>query len=61
MLQEAQAFSKGSHGRRVKFIRFSAEGDTSEDHLGHLASNVAFLIWADKNGVILQKDFDGSM
>jgi integrase len=24
MLQEAQAFSKGSHGRRVKFIRFSA-------------------------------------
>jgi hypothetical protein len=23
-LQEAQAFSKGSHGRRVKFIRFSA-------------------------------------
>ena len=24
LLQEAQAFSKGSHGRRVKFIRFSA-------------------------------------
>ena len=39
----------------------SAEGDTSEDDLGHLASNVAFLIWADKNGVISQGDFDGSM
>jgi integrase len=24
LLQEAQAFSKGSHGRRVKFVRFSA-------------------------------------
>ena len=24
LLQEARAFSKGSHGRRVKFIRFSA-------------------------------------
>jgi hypothetical protein len=24
LLQEAQAFNKGSHGRRVKFIRFSA-------------------------------------
>ncbi|HME00769.1 MAG TPA: site-specific integrase [Terriglobia bacterium] len=24
-LQEAQAFSKGSHGKRVKFLRFSAE------------------------------------
>ena len=24
LLQEAQAFSKGSHGRRIKFVRFSA-------------------------------------
>jgi hypothetical protein len=33
------------------------EGDTSEDHLGHLASNVAFLVWAIRNGVIAQEDF----
>ena len=25
LLQETQAFSKGSHGKRVKFLRFSAE------------------------------------
>jgi hypothetical protein len=33
------------------------EGDRSEDHLGHLACNVAFLIWAVKNGVVSQEDF----
>ncbi len=33
------------------------EGDASEDHLAHLASNVAFLIWAVKNGVVAQEDF----
>src|SRR2546427_9822111 len=27
------------------------EGDTSEDHLGHLACNVAFPIWAVENGL----------
>jgi len=33
------------------------EGDTSEDHLGHLACNAAFMIWGVKNGVVLQEDF----
>lgn len=33
LLQEAQAFNKGSHGRRVKFIRFSA---TTAKLLRHL-------------------------
>src|SRR5439155_14372890 len=33
------------------------EGDTSEDHLGHLACNVAFLVWAVKKGIISQDDF----
>src|SRR5260370_28684202 len=33
------------------------EGDASEDPLAHLASNVAFLIWAVKNGVVAQEDF----
>ena len=33
------------------------EGDTGEDHLAHLACNVAFLLWAVSNGVISQKDF----
>jgi dATP/dGTP diphosphohydrolase len=37
------------------------EGDTSEDHMGHLACNVAFLIWAVKNGIISQEDFNGPM
>lgn len=34
------------------------EGDTKEDHLAHLACNVAFLIWAVKKGVISQQDFE---
>ena len=33
------------------------EGDASEDHLAHLACNVAFMIWAVKNGVVTQGDF----
>ena len=33
------------------------EGDRSEDHLAHLACNVAFLIWAIKNGVLSEEDF----
>ena len=33
------------------------EGDASEDHLAHLASNVAFLIWAVRNGIVAQEDF----
>ena len=33
------------------------EGDASEDHLAHLACNVAFMIWAVKNGVVAQEDF----
>ncbi len=36
------------------------EGDTTEDHLAHLACNVAFMIWAVKNGVVAQDDFSGS-
>jgi hypothetical protein len=35
------------------------EGDAGEDHLAHLAANVAFLIWAVKNGVVSQHDFSG--
>src|SRR5439155_16737068 len=34
------------------------EGDRREDHLAHLACNVAFMIWAVKNGIISQDDFD---
>ena len=37
------------------------EGDRSEDHLGHLACNVAFMIWVVKNGIISQDDFGGPM
>ena len=33
------------------------DGDASEDHLGHLACNVAFMIWAVENGVMSQDDF----
>ena len=33
------------------------EGDRQEDHLAHLACNVAFLIWAVRNQVISQTDF----
>ena len=33
------------------------EGDRSEDHLGHLASNVAFMVWAVKHRVVSQDDF----
>jgi dATP/dGTP diphosphohydrolase len=33
------------------------EGDTSEDHLGHLACNAAFMIWAVKNRIISQEHF----
>ncbi len=33
------------------------KGDASEDHLAHLASNVAFLIWAVRNGAVAQEDF----
>ena len=34
------------------------EGDRSEDHLGHLACNVAFMVWAVKKGVVSQEDFE---
>ena len=37
------------------------EGDRSEDHLGHLACNVAFMVWAIKNRIISQDDFGGPM
>src|SRR5437867_5940316 len=33
------------------------EGDRSEDHLAHLACNVAFMVWAVKNEIISQDDF----
>src|SRR5947209_10864987 len=33
------------------------EGDTSEDHLAHLACNVAFLIWAVRRRTISQRAF----
>ncbi len=41
----------------VHLQRFK-ESDTSEDHLAHLACNVAFLIWAVKNTIISQEDFE---
>ncbi|PYU97339.1 MAG: hypothetical protein DMG26_21740 [Acidobacteria bacterium] len=44
----------------VRLQKFK-EGDRSEDHLAHLACNVAFLIWAVKKGVISQEDFTRSM
>ena len=37
------------------------EGDRSEDHLAHLACNVAFMIWAVKNGIVSQEDFGRSI
>jgi Domain of unknown function (DUF5664) len=40
----------------VHLLKFK-EGDASEDHLAHLACNVAFLIWAIRNGVVAQDDF----
>lgn len=33
------------------------EGDASEDHLAHLDCNVAFMIWAVRNGAVAQEDF----
>ena len=30
----------------------------SEDHLAHLACNVAFVVWAVKNRIISQEDFE---
>jgi hypothetical protein len=42
-------------------LRKFKEGDASEDHLGHPASNVAFKVWAVRNGIISQDDFGGPM
>ena len=42
-------------------LQMFKEGDTSEDHLGHLACNVAFLVWAVKKGIVTQDDFGESM
>ncbi len=39
----------------VHLERFK-EGDLSEDHLAHLACNVAFVVWAVKNRIISQED-----
>ena len=44
----------------VHLQRFK-EGDRSEDHLAHLACNVAFMVWAVKNGIVSQEDFGESM
>ena len=33
------------------------EGDASEDHLAHLVCNVAFMIWAARNGVVAQEGY----
>ena len=41
----------------VHLERFK-EGDMSQDHLAHLACNVAFMVWAIKNGIVSQDDFD---
>jgi hypothetical protein len=38
-------------------LQLFKEGDTSENHLAHLACNVAFLIWAVQHKVLSQKDF----
>ena len=40
----------------VHLQRFK-EGDHSEDHLGHLACNVAFMVWAVKSDGVSQEDF----
>ena len=37
------------------------EGDKREDHLAHLACNVAFLVWAVKKSIISREDFNGLM
>jgi len=37
------------------------EGDRSENHLAHLACNVAFMVWAVENRIISQEDFNGLM
>ncbi len=61
LLERVTAPAIGSAGRRISsldawnhaFVHLQKfkEGDTSEDHLGHLACNVAFPIWAVENGL----------
>jgi hypothetical protein len=36
---------------------YSVPWDTSEDHLGHAATNIGFILWALKHGKVEQADF----
>lgn len=36
---------------------FQFPHDASEDHLGHAACNIAFMLWAVKRGIVKREDF----